>query len=215
MTRSRDYADFLDYAAGAGQVAGFELGALPIGYLPLPQALRDQAIAAAVTIRELQPPPPVPAPNAEVPTPSTITPSVAPAAESPPSVVASTTEPTDVENSASPSPGALPSRSAPRGSSAVGAPDTPPTSEVVSSPGETPAATEAPPLLDATVDEASEAPSLVRSLVTPILAVGRSRYAVPGLGIVALRLSMLGALEITKRPRRGLVADELTTPEGG
>ena len=79
-----DYADFLDYAAGAGQVAGFELGALPIGYLPLPQALRDQAIAAAVTIRELQPPPPVPPPNAEVPTPSTITPSVAPAAESPP-----------------------------------------------------------------------------------------------------------------------------------
>ena len=38
---------------------------------------------------------------------------------------------------------------------------------------------------------------------TPILDLATSRYAVPGIGVVALG-SALCALEITKRPRRGL-----------
>ena len=38
-------------------------------------------------------------------------------------------------------------------------------------------------------------------LPTPVLALARSRYAVPGIGFIAL-FSALGALEITKRPRR-------------
>jgi hypothetical protein len=50
---------------------------------------------------------------------------------------------------------------------------------------------------DETVADADDAPAVL----TPILAVGRSRYAVAGLGVVALA-SLLGALEITKRPRR-------------
>jgi len=39
------------------------------------------------------------------------------------------------------------------------------------------------------------------TILTPVVAVARSRYAVPGLGAVALG-SALGVLEITKRPRR-------------
>jgi hypothetical protein len=52
-------------------------------------------------------------------------------------------------------------------------------------------------LVDETVSETEDAPAVL----TPILAVGRSRYAVAGLGVVALT-SLLGALEISKRPRR-------------
>ncbi len=53
-----EYAAFVDYASGPGQVEGFEPGQLPIGYAALPPALRAQARAAATEIRELQPPPP-------------------------------------------------------------------------------------------------------------------------------------------------------------
>jgi hypothetical protein len=49
-----DYAAFIDYAAGPGQVSGLELGQLPIGYAPLPETLRQQALAAAETVRTLQ-----------------------------------------------------------------------------------------------------------------------------------------------------------------
>ena len=51
-----DYAAFIDYAAGPGQVPGLELGQLPVGYAPLPENLRQQALAAAETVRTLQPP---------------------------------------------------------------------------------------------------------------------------------------------------------------
>ena len=50
-----EYAGFIDYAAGPGQVAGLELGRLPRGFAPLPEALRAQATEATKTIRELQP----------------------------------------------------------------------------------------------------------------------------------------------------------------
>lgn len=50
-----EYAAFIDYAAGNGQVAGLEPGRLPQGYAPLPTALRTQATDAARTIRSLQP----------------------------------------------------------------------------------------------------------------------------------------------------------------
>jgi hypothetical protein len=48
----KEYAAFVDYAAGPGQVRGFEYGQLPTGYEPLPQNLRDQAKAAAARIAD-------------------------------------------------------------------------------------------------------------------------------------------------------------------
>jgi hypothetical protein len=52
-----DYASFIDYAAGAGQSQGYDIGQLPIGYAPMPQTLRQQASDAAKLIREMQPTP--------------------------------------------------------------------------------------------------------------------------------------------------------------
>lgn len=46
-----DYATLIDYAAAAGQTPGVEPGQLPHGYLPLPATLREQAAAAAATLR--------------------------------------------------------------------------------------------------------------------------------------------------------------------
>jgi hypothetical protein len=40
-------------------------------------------------------------------------------------------------------------------------------------------------------------------IVTPTTDIQRNRLAIPGLGVMALG-SALGALEITKRPRRGI-----------
>ncbi|MGH3754771.1 MAG: hypothetical protein ACRDRP_19145 [Pseudonocardiaceae bacterium] len=64
----REYAAFLRYAVGVGQQPGQLSGQLPLGYVPLPEPLRQQALAAA-TIIETQagrptggdPPPGVPA----------------------------------------------------------------------------------------------------------------------------------------------------------
>jgi hypothetical protein len=53
-----DYAAFLDYATGAGQAAGLDLGQLPRGYVPLPSALQSQAAAAADTVRTIAAAPP-------------------------------------------------------------------------------------------------------------------------------------------------------------
>jgi hypothetical protein len=65
-----DYATFLEYAAGPGQVAGRDSGQLPAGYAPLPESLRAQAAAAAEAIRELEPadndePPPAEPPDSD------------------------------------------------------------------------------------------------------------------------------------------------------
>ncbi|MGI5507163.1 hypothetical protein [Lentzea sp. CA-135723] len=55
------YATFLEYAAGAGQDYGIEIGKLPDGYLALTDPLRQQARDAAKAVREQKgvvPPPP-------------------------------------------------------------------------------------------------------------------------------------------------------------
>jgi hypothetical protein len=46
-----DYADLIEFAATAGQTPGSSVGQLPAGYLPLTDALRDQALTAVETIR--------------------------------------------------------------------------------------------------------------------------------------------------------------------
>jgi len=53
-TARKEYAAFVDYAAGPGQTPGLGAGQLPSGYQPLSDALRDQAKAAAAKIRDLK-----------------------------------------------------------------------------------------------------------------------------------------------------------------
>jgi hypothetical protein len=53
------------------------------------------------------------------------------------------------------------------------------------------------------VDLADVPPSTTPTILTPAVELARNRLAIPGLGIIALGAA-LGALEITKRPRRGL-----------
>ncbi|MBV9253730.1 MAG: hypothetical protein JO054_05830 [Actinobacteria bacterium] len=50
------YSSFVDYAAGGGQAPGQDVGQLPPGYAPLPEALITQSQNAAKAIRELTAP---------------------------------------------------------------------------------------------------------------------------------------------------------------
>lgn len=66
-----DYAALLDYAAGAGQDPGLEVGQLPAGYAPLPAELRAQTAAVARLV--LHPAPviaPTPVASGPLPEPS-------------------------------------------------------------------------------------------------------------------------------------------------
>ncbi|WP_213450683.1 hypothetical protein [Rhizomonospora bruguierae] len=102
----RDYARLIRHAAGPGQVSGPAAGQLPAGYVPLPQDLRNQALAAATTLENWVTPttpaangggaPPPAAPPAagppEAPPSAGSAPSPAPQATSPrPQTVGSTT----------------------------------------------------------------------------------------------------------------------------
>ncbi|HEX4866597.1 MAG TPA: hypothetical protein VFV32_03125 [Acidimicrobiales bacterium] len=151
-----EYAAFVDYAAGAGQVPGRELGNLPPGYAPLAPPLRAQATLAAETIRTLQPP-----------------------AASTPTTEHAAARPLDGAGFSS-------SGSAIRSSRSGGSTPAPstPTAPAAAAAGEE----------DAIGD---------LGVLTPILALARNRFVLPALCLLAL-LSALGALEITKRPRRSL-----------
>lgn len=144
-----ELATFVEYAAGDGQISGPRYGQLPVGYAPLPDALRTQARKAARTIRDLQPP----APD-ELPT-------------------ASSGFGDLTSSSGYASIGGRPS------TFAAGPVD------AVAQPGAA-GAGETPPVELAT---------------TPAVAVPISRFALPVLVALVL-LCALGALEITKRPRR-------------
>lgn len=92
-TARAEYASFLDYVGGVGQTPGLEPGRLPQGYAPLPEALRNQTIEAARTVRDLQP---ATAPPVEVnsfstfSTPSFTTATTVPSAADPVPVVTAT-----------------------------------------------------------------------------------------------------------------------------
>lgn len=58
-----DYANFVSYASGPGQVSGLKFGQLPPGYAPLPPDLQAQAAAAATAIRSGAPPPDAQSPS--------------------------------------------------------------------------------------------------------------------------------------------------------
>ena len=157
-----DYAAFIEYATGPGQVPGLEPGQLPRGYAPLSQSLKTQALGAAALVRNLVAAPAETEPATTVPTTSRPRPS------RPPTTVPSVPETTETT--------------------------------VVAEPTTT----------TAPVDPADVPKPTTPSVVTPIVGLAGSRFAVPGLAIMALG-SALGVLEITKRPRRKLTPD----PEPG
>lgn len=82
-------AQFLDFAAGAGQRQGTSPGQLPPGYLPLPASLRAQTLKAATEVlnqsgavtQPTRSPTPSPTPTRPAPTPTPSTPSPPTAAD--------------------------------------------------------------------------------------------------------------------------------------
>jgi len=167
----QDFARFVDYASGPGQVPGRNLGQLPEGFAPLPVNLREQAKTAAVAIRDLRAPP--------------------------------ATEPPPVTGSSG---GSAPATSQPSGQTNNAGPSSTPKPAAANS-----ASLAAAPSVVAVTETASaEVPNL--GLLTPIVALARNRFVIPALAMLAV-LSALGALEITKRPRRGL--SEASTRSSG
>lgn len=172
----KEYAAFVDYAAGAGQVAGPELGQLPRGYAPLPASLREQAASAAKTIRELKP---------IVPTSTTPTTAV-PAATATSAVVAAGS-PSASETSFFSGPSSLASDLS------------------SSSPDRTPvgANQNLAPATTTTTSTMVRSPVSPTAGFTPVADLAVARFALPALLAIML-LSSLGTLELTKRPRYSL-----------
>ncbi len=163
-----DYAAFLDYASGPGQVTGDELGQLPPGYVPFPAGLAAQAASASQQILTMvappEPPPPTSTTTVVASAPTGTTPRSGTRSSNTTATTTATTTSTESTTTSVPTTG---------------------TSVQVTT------ATTAPP-----------APVITTPTTEPV----GSRYAVPGLGVVALG-SALGALEVTKRPRRGTATD--------
>ncbi len=200
-TAREEYAAFLDYAAGPGQLPGLELGRLPRGYVPLPPLLVLQTLVASELVRSLEagsPPPSPPAPTAPptTDTPSTVAPPMPSATTVP--VVSGSPRPT------TPSSGGR-STTASSGSNGNAAP-----AEAA------PASTEPEPVTDDSVTETTESPLPVEAesppaAPTPSTPTGPGRVAVPVLGGVMLGSALI-ALELTKRPRRAANLPSVTGP---
>lgn len=168
----KEYAAFVEYAAGPGQESGFELGKLPPGYVPLPAPLRARATAAAKTIRELRPPA----------GPGDAAPSDAAPGQSSPAA----------GNTSTASPGSSGSGSG-SGSSAAGG-GGPAAAGAATGATKAAAGTTAPPTTTSRITM-----PLTRAL-TPVVALARNRFVLPGLVVIAL-LSALGSLEASRRAR--------------
>lgn len=196
-----DYASFVDFAVTGGQQPGVEPGRLPVGYVPLPPELVAQAGAAATSIRTVTAPAPPTSPAPALPESAPAVPQSALAV--PESALAVPESVPAVPESTPAIAGSTLGGSAPTRSSgpARGVPAVPPTplaeaDPVVDVPVETSVAE-----TEVAVGDEPVASSPKKSVSTPLLAMGRSRYAVAGFGILSL-LSLFLALEISKLPRR-------------
>ncbi|BEP13791.1 hypothetical protein acdb102_21020 [Acidothermaceae bacterium B102] len=100
------YADYLQYAATAGQKPGVDIGELPFGYAPLTPSMVTQALVSSVAIRTFVAPPASssPAPATTSPAAPTKKPTVKPTpkATPKPKPVKTTPSPTKTTPSASP-----------------------------------------------------------------------------------------------------------------
>jgi hypothetical protein len=194
-----EYAAFIDYAVTAGQTPGFDFGELPIGYTPLPPAMREQALAATKVIRDPASLVPV-APNT---TSTTIATASAPGTNSSSSSGAGAGS-----NATPPATGRPNSGTSSRPSSGA--------STVTVAPPTDTSIAEVAPVTSQPVDAEVAPVTTVLGDVTPAttapppvtapLDLPASRFLVVGLGVLAL-LSALFALEITKRTRRATAAD--------
>ena len=205
-----EYAAFLRYAVTEGQVPGVQFGQLPRGYAPLPDALVQRAAQTIVDVVTMTAPV----------TPTTTVPTTAPPTTSPETTAAPTTTgviASSPNTTAASTPAAIPTTATPttvrRVNPTTAAPTPSAPAAIVPSsvdtvatttPVETTPAAAAATTVAATavVDQADTPVSSTPAVITPIVNLARSRYAVPGLGVMAVG-SALVALEITKRPRRG------------
>lgn len=184
-----DYASFLEYAAGAGQVRGTASGQLPAGYEPLSSELAAQTREAAKAIRELQPPTATPQPQ-QPPSPPSPAPTLLP----------------NPAGGAAPSalPSAAPASSASSALRPSQATTANPPAAVEDPIGASEASPEAVESTEVIPDEVPLQGPDERSAITtptPSQGVGVGRVAVPVLGVTTLASALL-ALEMTKRPRR-------------
>lgn len=205
-----DYSDFLAYVSIAGQVSGLQLGQLPRGYVPLPTLLQLQTLVAAVLVTELVPAPIEPDPTTTSTTATTAAPSEEPTTTSSTTSVPATVAPTPTTAFAPPASTAPrntqpPVSNPPPSGTVPPVPTTPAAIDATAT--EPPVATDPPPTTTL-IDVADKPDPDPPSIVTPFLNLAKSRYAVPGLGVLSLG-SALGVLEVTKRPRRRLGVDGL------
>lgn len=210
-----EYAAFISYATANGQNPGSSLGQLPVGYVPLPAALREQAGSVVASILD---------PSALVAPPATTT--TVPQSTSSTSttlapVASSTTAPVPGPVFSPPVGGGSGSGGGSSGGGS-GATNIASTTSTTTTTATTSTTTPAPAstVVEPTVPPASSIPSSQPAVaapatttttlpeLTPRTETGRIRWAVPSLAGVGL-ISALGALEITKRPRRAAKAGAL------
>ncbi len=210
-----EYAAFIEYAAGSGQVSGTRFGQLPFGYLGLPEALRTTAVEAASAVRSMVADP-EPSPTTTPPPPTTGAPdtsaSAGPIEGTTPTgasvgAVSGGGVPIGGAGNSGVTSSARPQTSRPSTGAGPTASETPDTEVPVSS---DPAATEE--TVEDTVAEsvppttpADQTPPTTVAATTPGTDITWSRYGVLGAGALVLG-SALGALEITKRARRAPTA---------
>jgi hypothetical protein len=185
-----EYAAFIDYAVGVGQVPGIEFGRLPAGYTPLPVQLRVQAIAAEILVVLLKAQPPASEPPATTTAPPTTTSTTTTTTTTVAAAVSST--------DASTSPRSTPAAKPPAAPSTPASPTASPVTQTTAAAESTTTTTVA--AATETTEPPGSVPPTTPNLTSGVKGVG-TRYAVPVLGAMVLG-SGLGVMEITKRPRR-------------
>jgi hypothetical protein len=176
-----DFAALLDYARNEGQRTGSGLGQLPTGYLPLTAGQIEQATRTAADVRTMVP---ATTTTTTVP-PTTASTSPAPVPTAAPRSGGTTATPTARPTTTSPPPSAT---------TLAPVADTAPVDVTAGGPDSTVPLT--------TVADAGNEPVSARPTpLTQITAVGRARYFLVGLAVVALLASYV-SLEISRRPRR-------------
>lgn len=226
-----DFADFLRYAAGPGQVSGVGPGQLPPGYLPLPQSFRQQTLAAADVVQSTAAVP-IADSSADGSAPAEPAPGTPPVSPAPPSAGADTGAPSTppattkattkatAKAPSAPRPGPA-SASASRSPAVAGptAAPVPPAQPAPATGGEAPGSAGGPgaesgalpaastpggaasPGSSTTAPASSPQAPQVAALKTPATAMGASRYAFLGAALALLMAGLSGPL-LLRRGRR-------------
>lgn len=215
-----DYAAFTAFAATDGQIAGTRPGQLPIGYAPLPRALRIQGLVASEKIRTATAPSPVATAATGAPVfPTGRTPSAAPvnranAPATTPAPAGSTTSLPATSVPASASPTASPASSGGSGGSSGGGLGSGPGSGLsggvgsvgglggsrLPTPGAKPATAHSP--LPASSASPSSPAEIQRvSALTPATPLGALRLLLPALALVAIGAAAASRLMVRRGAR--------------